>query len=118
MATIVSPRLPSAVRSIGPMPVPDSVGPSTTAPAPSPNSIPVFLSSKSVMRVSFSAPIKRIRSARPTSIIAAACASPARKPVQAAPMSNAAARSAPIAWATRGAQLGVISSALIVATIT
>ncbi len=70
------------------------------------------------MRVSFSAPIKRIRSARPTSIIAAACASPARKPVQAAPMSNAAARSAPIAWATRGAQLGVISSALIVATIT
>ena len=49
-----------------------SVGPSTTAPAPSPNSIPVFLSSKSVIRVSFSAPISRIRSARPTSISAAA----------------------------------------------
>jgi hypothetical protein len=38
--------------------------------------------------------------------------------VQAAPTSNAAAPSAPIACATRGAQLGVISSALMVATIT
>jgi hypothetical protein len=73
---------------------------------------------KSVMRVSFSAPISRIRSARPTSIIPADSWSPARKPVHAAPTSNAAAPSAPIACATRGAQLGVISSALMVATIT
>ena len=100
------------------MPSPDWVGPITTAPAPSPNSIPVFLSLKSVMRVSFSAPISSTRSARPTSISAAHCESPARKPVQAAPMSNAAARSAPSAWATSGAQFGVISSALMVATIT
>src|SRR3954463_5320545 len=59
-----------------------------------------------------------MRSARPVSIWPAGMRSAARKPLQAAPMSIAPARSAPRACATSGAVFGVISSWLIVATST
>ena len=51
LAMIVSPMLPSEASRIGPI-APSPSGPSTTAPAPSPNSEAVRLSSGSVMRES------------------------------------------------------------------
>jgi hypothetical protein len=116
-AVMRSPSEPSAAMTIGPM-SPSPSGPSTTAPAPSPNSIAVLGSSKFVMRVSSSAPITSTRSARPVSTWPAARRSAAIQPVQAAPMSIAPAFSAPSSLATTGAAFGVISSGVIVATST
>src|ERR687896_280077 len=112
-----SARSPSAASTIGPI-SPSPSGPTSTAAAPSPNSAAVFGSSKSVMRVSASAPITSTRSARPVSTWPAASRSAASQPVQAAPISIAPARSAPSACATSGAALGLISSGVIVATST
>ena len=91
---------------------------STTAPAPSANTTAVPKSSGSVMRDIRSAPTTRTVRARPASIWAQPTARAERKPVHAAPMSNAPARSAPRAWATMGAALGITSSAVVVATMT
>jgi hypothetical protein len=108
---------PSAASVMGPI-SPSPSGPSTTAPAPSPNSAAVLRSSKSVRRVRISAPISSTRSARPDSIWPAASCRPESQPVHAAPTSIAPARSAPRACATSGAVFGVSSSWLIVATRT
>src|SRR5919202_3233033 len=117
LQVIALPSEPSAASSIGPI-EPAPPAPSTTAPAPSPNRCAVLGSSKSVIRVSASAPITSTRSARPVSICPAAMRKAARNPLHAAPMSSAPARSAPRAWATSGAAFGVISSGVIVATRT
>jgi hypothetical protein len=66
---------------------PSPSGPRTTAPAPSPNSEAVRLSSGFVMRESVSAPITSTRSARPVSICEAPIDSAESQPVQAAPTS-------------------------------
>src|SRR3954468_4197349 len=68
------------------------------------------------MRLSRSAPITSTFSARPDSICAVARLSAERNPVHAAPTSIAPARLAPSSSATRGAALGVSSSADMVAT--
>src|SRR5918992_2892791 len=112
-----SARSPSAASTIGPI-SPSPSGPTSTAAAPSPNSAAVFGSSKSVMRVSASAPITSTRSARPVSTWPAARRSAASQPEQAAPMSIAPALWAPSAAATTGAAFGVSSSGVIVATST
>ena len=66
LAVMRSARSPSAARTIGPM-WPSPSEPSSTAAAPSPNRAAVFGSSKSVIRVSSSAPMISTRSARPVS---------------------------------------------------
>ena len=86
VAMIVSAIPPSEASRIGPIaPSPSAL--STTAPAPSPNSEAVRLSSGSVTRERISAPITSTRSARPVSICAAPADSAASQPVQAAPTS-------------------------------
>ena len=91
---------------------------STTAPAPSANTAAVVRSSGSVIRDMKSAPITTAHCARPASIWPVPTASADRKPVHAAPMSNAPARAAPSSWATWGAAFGMTSSGVVVATST
>ena len=77
---------PSELSTIGPI-APSPSADSTTAPAPSPNSAAVRLSSGLVTRESISAPITRATSERPVSTWAAPAESADSQPVQAAPMS-------------------------------
>ena len=109
---------PSAPSTIGPIRLVSPVAVSTTAPAPSANTAAVVRSSGSRIRDIRSAPMTSTHWARPASIWPVPTASADRKPVHAAPMSNAPARTAPSSWATSGAAFGMTSSGVVVATST
>src|SRR3954454_18327881 len=104
-------------RTVGPT-RPASEAPSTTAPAPSPNSEAVRLSSGFTRRLVKSAPITSADEARPASTRPDPTFSADRNPLQAASTSKAPACTAPINPATSGAAAGIVSSAVEVATMT
>lgn len=98
-------RSPSDPQTTGPMPG-SAAGPTTTAPAPSPNRKAVPRSSGSTMSVIRSEPTTTTCRLFPDRISESAVARAWPKPAQAAPTSIAPAETAPIRWATRGAAGG------------
>ena len=108
---------PSEPHAVGPMPV-ASAGPTTTAPAPSAKMNAVPRSVGSMKRLSCSTPMTRTCCSAPERTIDDARLSAWQKPAHPAEMSNAAAASRPSAVATWGAEAGVCSGWVEVATMT
>ena len=107
---------PSDPQMVGPMPG-VSLGPITTAPAPSPSRNEMLRSVGSTMSLSFSAPTTTTCFASPPRMSASAWPTPYAKPAHAALTSYAAAGFAPIRSATIAEAEGVCFGLLIVATI-
>ncbi len=108
---------PSEPHTTGAMPG-SSLGPTTTAPAPSAKMNAVPRSWGSVRSESRSTPITRTYLALPPRIMSEASATACEKPAQAALMSKATGRWSPSSWATAVATAGSWSRWEIVATIT